>query len=255
MRSTFWLVKQLVTQVRSRGTLGEPGGNSPSCNPESGPKDRPFDVRTPYHSLQPSNCKPRRRFSSINPSLSIVALDLLPSRLPRLKGKMLTDGCSPHPHRSRPFPPRLRLHPFRLVVDTDSIPPNSRFYPSHGHRSFLSQTGRHRQPNTPYAKPLNDRNDGPSRRGRPAPESSNLLVARLGQSNLPVNPNSRRNPIGMPKPPRPISPERWEAQKAAHSKLNEKMRSEDMKTWLRSRVLQDGVMNMSVGLRVQQGSI
>jgi len=40
-----------------------------------------------------------------------------------------------------------------------------------------------------------------------------------------------------------------EAQKAAHSRLNEKLGSEEMKTWLRSRVLQEGVMNMSVSTR------
>lgn len=37
-------------------------------------------------------------------------------------------------------------------------------------------------------------------------------------------------------------------QKAAHSRLNEKLGSEDMKEWLRSRMIQAGVMDMSVSV-------
>ena len=161
---------------------------------------------------------------------------------------MLTDGCFPHLRRSYPPSYHHRPHHFRSVVDTDYIPPPLRSRPPHRQRYFPQQTGRHRQLNTPYAKPSNDRKEGPSRRARTAPEPANLLAGRLGPSKLPINPNSRRNPIGMPPIPRPISPERLVAQKAAHSKLNEKMRSEDMKSWLRSRLLSDGVMNMSVRL-------
>ena len=39
-----------------------------------------------------------------------------------------------------------------------------------------------------------------------------------------------------------------DAQRVARGKLQEKLGSEDMKAWLRSRVVADGVMNMSVSL-------
>ena len=165
---------------------------------------------------------------------------------------MLTEGHFPLPPRPRPLYPNDRYRPPRPHIYTQfyhvpaTIPPSLRSCPVSGHRIVPIQTGRHRPPNTPYGRPSNDRIEGQNGRGRTIPGAKAPLITRLQPSRTPINPNSRRDPIGPPQVNNRIPPERVEAQKAAHSKLNEKLRSEDMKMWLRSRLLQEGVMNMSV---------
>jgi len=168
---------------------------------------------------------------------------------------MLIDDHFPLHSRLRPLPFYDRSRPSRPTIDTDvrffptPIPPSLRSCPAFRPGNFPHQTGRHRPPKAPYAKIPNDRNDGAPRRGRSAPDPSGPLAARMSHAKIPINPNSRRDPVGTPRILDQGRPERMEAQKAAHSRLNEKLGGEEMKTWLRSRVLQEGVMNMSVSTR------
>jgi len=161
---------------------------------------------------------------------------------------MLTNGFFPLPPRPRQRPSYNGYRAPRPTIPTDFIHPVSPFRscpPSHP-RQYPFQTGRHRPPNTPYAKPPNDRNDGPPQRGRSAHGSTAPLTSRLGHGKILINPNLRRDPVGTPPILRQAQQERAGAQKAAHSKLNEKLGSDEMKNWLRGRVLLSGVMDMSV---------
>ena len=158
---------------------------------------------------------------------------------------MLTDR-GPRPFRLLPPYDRRRTARFNLNMDTEL----SSYHPLPSYRYPLLrfdlprlQTGRHRPPNAPYAKPTRDRDEGPSRRGPPIPNGVVPIAARMTRTKMPIN-HARRDPIGTPTA---LRPPRSETAKAAHSKLNEKLGSEEMKAWLRSRILQEGVMNMSVG--------
>ena len=171
---------------------------------------------------------------------------------------MLTNGNLLYPYRSRIHPSNDHSRPPRLMIKTDLrfVPtptvPSLRSCPPLGPRHSPCQTGRHRPPSIPYVKPPNARTEN-LRRGRSAPEPPGSLASRIATSRLPINPKSRRDPVGTPvRLPRL---EGMEAQKAAHSKLNAKLRSEDMKMWLRSRVLQEGVMDMSVSMRASMEGI
>ena len=75
--------------------------------------------------------------------------------------------------------------------------------------------------------------DGPvpqSRSGRPPPTAAQL----------------KRLPAGTPPILKGDAAQRLKEKKASQSKLSEMLRSEEMKQWLRSRLIEEGVLNMSV---------
>lgn len=157
----------------------------------------------------------------------------------------------PH-HHQPPRQPRFHVpgRPPYLIIHRLAHGP-SLAHPTTAHFGFRHQTGRHRPRNdAPYAKPLNDRlgpGGPPSRNGQPT------LAERMGRggSRVAATLNPRRLPEGTP----PIlkqreGAERREAQSKAHAKLNEKLGSEEMKQWIRSRQIAPGVMDMSVSIQM-----
>lgn len=141
----------------------------------------------------------------------------------------------------------------RYEIDDPHYPPRHapRSSPPFCSQFHHKQTGRHSGRDTPYAKPPNERNAQSTRGGRGGAagrsdqSSPNAkLSGRLGSLK---HGSSRRQPEGTP----PIlkqqnMAETQAAKKAQHSKLNEKLNSEEMKQWLKSRLLGDGILNMSV---------
>lgn len=129
-------------------------------------------------------------------------------------------------HQQTPPPAdRFRTHPSRLA----NLPP-----------SFVRhlQSGR-RSRDAPYAKPdsgsLASRISGPS--------GSNAKGKRRGAN---LNPsNSRRAPEGTPDILKDSASRAEQIRRQQHSKLSEVIRGEEIKSWLRSRLVAPGVVNMS----------
>ena len=152
------------------------------------------------------------------------------------------------PYFRPPRPP-----PIRPIINTslrpypDHLPPHPRSCPVFRSR-YPYQTGRHRpNNNTPYAKPPGDR-DGSSGRRRPdgPPPPLATRLHKAGKTNL--NPNPRRQPVGTPPILKQARVENKAAQEASHAKLRKQLGSEDMKQWLRSRLIGEGIMDMSVSI-------
>lgn len=126
-----------------------------------------------------------------------------------------------------------------------------------GRGGSSSRSHAHNTKGTPYSKAPTEREGGRRRAYAPggAQEPSVLsLAARIGQpgsgggrggagaGGRPGDP--RRNPVGTRGKDAHV---RTGAQRSAHAKLSEKLGSEDMKAWLRNRVVKPGVVDMSVG--------
>lgn len=139
---------------------------------------------------------------------------------------------------------RSRKLPSRLVVydsyhDLIPHPPPTCPLPRRPeqHHDRQRQTGR------PYgARP--DRNPRPADRSQAAPTGSPALAARLGRP--PTSTHARRAPAGTPPILKGDSAQRTKDKKTSQNRLAEMLRSEEMKQWIRSRVIEDGVLNMSV---------
>lgn len=145
--------------------------------------------------------------------------------------------------------PRLHPLPIRPSLAIFSIYSPHR----HPHRQSNRPPPRARN-DAPYSRPVrpplerDTRSAGPSRGSGP----SGLAGRITGRGGTPrLNGNPRRAPEGTPALYRGLNP----AEEAAESKrqasiLSAKLRNEGMKIWLRSRVLNPGVMDMSVRLLV-----
>ena len=102
------------------------------------------------------------------------------------------------------------------------------------------QSDRAHRTNKPYAGRPDRRKDGngmpndntgpPHRSGRPLPTSAQL----------------KRLPAGTPPILKGDAAQRMKEKKASQSKLSEMLRSEEMKQWLRSRLIEPGVLSMAV---------
>lgn len=149
-----------------------------------------------------------------------------------------------------PLPPysRTRKLPPRIVIydsyhDSVSHPLPTCPLPR---RPEQSNGHHHRQTGRPYgARP--DRNQRPPDRSQPPPTGSAALAARLGRP--PPSANSRRAPAGTPPILKGDAAQRTKDKRNSQNKLSEMLRSEEMKQWIRSRLIEDGVLNMSVSLR------
>jgi hypothetical protein len=131
------------------------------------------------------------------------------------------------PHISKPSerPPknrrRGRVH-FRMHVDavqSDRVHRTNKPYAGRPERRKVDANG----------MPI----DGPvpqSRSGRPLPTAAQI----------------KRLPAGTPPILKGDAAQRLKEKKASQSKLSEMLRSEEMKQWLRSRLIEEGVLNMSV---------
>jgi len=108
------------------------------------------------------------------------------------------------------------------------------------------QTGRHRPgKDAPYAKPsgksLSSRISGLN--GAPGPSTSVAATrGKRGSTNL----NPRRNPEGTPDVLKDRNPKRAQVQQQQHSKINEVLKGEEIRQWIRSRNPAPGVLDMSV---------
>lgn len=138
------------------------------------------------------------------------------------------------------------------------LPPLPSSKKSRSHRQSARPT-RTRNDN-PYGRPPNDRDaqasrgPGPSRRNNDPPIPGSNLAARIGAgaSRGKVNAHPRRAPEGTP----PIFKvqseiEQNEARKGQLARLNEKLKTAEMKQWLRSRQLGPGIMDMSVSNEIR----
>ncbi|WOO82011.1 mRNA export factor mex67 [Vanrija pseudolonga] len=109
----------------------------------------------------------------------------------------------------------------------------------------LDQSGRHRPgKDTPYSKP-DGKGSLSSRIGAVAGSSSSGGQAPARGAKGKRNINPRRNPEGTPDVLRDTNPKRAQVQSQQHSKLNEVLRGDEIKEWLKSRVIAPGVLDMS----------
>lgn len=63
-----------------------------------------------------------------------------------------------------------------------------------------------------------------------------------------TNLNPRRNPEGTPDVLKDRNPKRAQVQQQQHSKINEVLKGDEIKQWIRSRNISPGVLDMSVSL-------
>jgi hypothetical protein len=149
----------------------------------------------------------------------------------------------------RPPPHLTRIYHAQCYLN----PPHQRDYSASQTqpRSQCSyrQSGRMRPANLPYAKSPMDRDPGNRPRGTLPPSASTSgLVAGLGGRGGKINPNVRPGRQAQGTPPG-LQKDRAEGQRiktVAHSRLNEKLAGDGMREWLRSRMIGEGIMNMSV---------
>jgi hypothetical protein len=211
------------------------------------PQSRPRSPRpNPYSSHHNFQSPARMLFDSSA---------LRPSRFWTRGDSMLTDVGTiiPRSPLSHAYSPRNQYRYPPSGVNLHEPPRCSflpHFPPSCPRRyRFPKQSGRHRPASIPYGKPPADRDAGGRPRGTLPPNGppGSNLAARIGRGT--INPNSApgRLPRGTPAGLQKDRAEVKKAQGAAHASLNEKLGGEDMKQWLRSRLIGEGVLNMSVG--------
>jgi hypothetical protein len=168
-------------------------------------------------------------------------------RFSQIRERMLTD-VEHVPSLPIPLPNRPRLYTIDTSsFDTPHVPPPLRSCPPFRNNGrFHQQSGRHRPSNIPYAKPPTDRDLGRPRGTLPPSGPASTLASRLSRPQ--INPNGKpgRQPQGTPPLLHRDRIEAKKAQASAHSKLNEKLGGEEMRQWLRSRVIGEGIMDMSV---------
>ncbi|KAK4687923.1 nuclear RNA export factor, partial [Tremellales sp. Uapishka_1] len=104
----------------------------------------------------------------------------------------------------------------------------------------MDQAGRHRATNnTPYGKP-------PASALPVRPGSNIVNLNRRGVGRPPPGgQRGRRAAEGTPEIVKTMNAERQRVQRVDHTKLSEKLGSEEMKAWLRSKVIAEGVMDLS----------
>lgn len=107
------------------------------------------------------------------------------------------------------------------------------------------QSHRQRQSNKPYgARPDRGPRPGAGENGQPPQAGSSSSLASRMNRPKPINP--KRLPAGTPPILKGDAAQRAKEKKASQSKLGEMLRSEEMKQWLRSRLIETGVLNMAV---------
>ncbi|RXK37779.1 hypothetical protein M231_04935 [Tremella mesenterica] len=142
-------------------------------------------------------------------------------------------------HVRRRRRPDIPLHA-RIITFDSSMLPVLQSAPSNQIRHYVVQSGRHRGPAsaTPYDRPRHD--------GQISPSTSNLAARISGPDRtskkelLPKRPKS-----GMPIFATARSSERREKMKVQHARLNAVLGGEEIKQWLRSRMISEGVLDMS----------
>lgn len=152
---------------------------------------------------------------------------------------------------SLPLPPSSPIRfphkppPTSLVVPLGRPSTPSRTCPPFRNRFPISttQSGRRPGPDKPYASDARNGRNGPSS-NRGGPSGLSPLASRIAKPK-PTNINPRRLPEGTPPILRVNEVDRKEAKRSEH-KLSEKLGSEEMKQWLRSRLIAEGVLNFSV---------
>jgi nuclear RNA export factor len=118
-------------------------------------------------------------------------------------------------------------------------------YFQHSPSRLRHQTGRRRPgKDAPYAKPTSAGQSLSSRiSGAPSSvPSGSTRGGKRGYTNL----NPRRNPEGTPDVLKDRNPRHAQVQQQQHSKINEVLKGEEIKQWIRSRNIAPGVLDMSV---------
>jgi hypothetical protein len=182
--------------------------------------DQSLTLSSSFHAARPRSHRPsHRRTTATGPTL------------------MYANSFAPPPHTS------FKYNALQSPASSVSVRSSKRTSQTNDHKQARPN---HRQPNKPYG-------DRPERGGRPnhpnAPpaQSSSSLAARMGQPKpKPVNP--RRLPAGTPPLQRGDHDQRMKDKKSSQTKLSEMLRGDGMKQWIRSRLIEAGVVNMSVSV-------